>query len=155
MMLGAAGTAGRWPGGDRSFAARVPGAAWRGRALAACCLETKMRQPDTAAQPAQGCWLPGLAAGGGAVQPPWLRNGVNKPAGPRHHHQPSQGWRVSPRIFPSSDHRRPSPGQMGHKQEFLGMLTVDLSYKAFHPPSRVQVKTKFNNESICVDKYLF
>ena len=28
-MLGAAGTAGRWPGGDRSFAARVPGAAWR------------------------------------------------------------------------------------------------------------------------------
>ena len=110
-MLGAAGTAGRWPGGDRSFAARVPGAAWRGRALAACCLETKMRQPDTAAQPAQGCWLPGLAAGGGAVQPPWLRNGVNKPAGPRHHHQPSQGWRVSPRIFPSSDHRRSSRGQ--------------------------------------------
>ena len=69
-MLGAAGTAGRWPGGDRSFAARVPGAAWRGRALAACCLETKMRQPDTAAQPAQSCcWLPGLADGG------WRRRG--------------------------------------------------------------------------------
>ena len=89
-----------------------------GPGTAGCCLETKMRQPDTAAEGC--CWLPGLAAGGGAVQPPWLRNGVNKPAGPRHHHQqPSQGWRVSPRIFPSSDHRRPSPGQMGHKQEFL------------------------------------
>ena len=115
-MLGAAGTAGRWPGGDRSFAARVPGAAWR----AGHCRLLPRNKNASARHRGRGLdggWR--LAAGGGAVQPPWLRNGVNKPAGPRHHQQPSQGWRVSPRIFPSSDHRRPSPGQMGHKQEFL------------------------------------